>query len=518
LTELYKGTRKKLFCAFIDFEKAFDSVWRVGLWNKLLESNINGKCLKIILNMYNGIKAKLTSGYSVSDIFPCEIGVRQGENLSPFLFSVFLNDLESFLLSKGAVGLSSISQKYPGEITVYVNLFVLLYADDTILLAETAADLQQQLNSFSEYCCKWRLKVNASKTKILIFGKSRQNLHRFTYNNVELERVDNYKYLGIHFTRTGNFSYTIKQQYEKAIKAMYSVLSKCKRHNLSIECQLKMFDTIIQPILLYGCEVWGFSSSPIKIVEKLHLKFLKYILHVKNSTPNFMVYGELGRFPLLINIKVCMITFWAKLVNPESTNISCILYNLVKNSHLPWLSCIRSILNECGLTYIWDNQNFYNIKWLRNKVIRVLQDQYIQKWQNEIHNSSKGINYRCFKDVLEFENYFNLLPDSLFINLCKFRTSNINIPIETGRWNNTPRSERKCTLCINDDLGDEFHYLFTCSDSIIKNARTKFIPAQYYTRPNVHKYNKLFSSKKSGILSKLCKFISIIKERVCPPR
>ena len=57
LTEIAKTQEKKLFCSFIDFSKAFDSVWRVGIWKKLLASNINGKCFQIILNMYKGIKS-----------------------------------------------------------------------------------------------------------------------------------------------------------------------------------------------------------------------------------------------------------------------------------------------------------------------------------------------------------------------------------------------------------------------------------------------------------------------------
>ena len=95
LIEIYKSMSKKLYCAFIDFESAFDKVWRLGLWNKLLTSNIDGKCFRIIKNMYNGIKAKIKLHGSTSDSFLCEMGVRQGENLSPFLFSIFLNDLES---------------------------------------------------------------------------------------------------------------------------------------------------------------------------------------------------------------------------------------------------------------------------------------------------------------------------------------------------------------------------------------------------------------------------------------
>lgn len=73
-----------------------------------------------------------------------------------------------------------------------------------------------------------------------------------------------------------------------------------------------MFDKIVKPILLYGCEVWGFGN--IALVEKLHLKVYKHILNLKSSTPNYMVYGELGKYLLIINVKVRMIVFWSKLV------------------------------------------------------------------------------------------------------------------------------------------------------------------------------------------------------------
>ena len=279
IIEIFKNLKKKLYCEFIDFEKAFDSVWRIGLWNKLLvNSNINGKCFKIIKNMYNGIKAKLKINGFLSGSFPCQLGVRQGENLSPFLFSVFLNDLESFLTMNNINGLQNISEMIGNELYIYIKLFAMLYADDTILFAETPDELQDVLNCFYEYCQTWRLKVNVKKTKIMIFGRYRtvQNNLYFTYNDTHIEIVDNYKYLGTFFTKSGSFMYNIKEQYDKAVKAMYSVLSKCKQHNLSIDCQVDMFDRIIQPILLYGCEVWGFTKNAL--IEKLHMKFCKYTL------------------------------------------------------------------------------------------------------------------------------------------------------------------------------------------------------------------------------------------------
>ena len=106
LAELLKTRKKKLFCSFIDFSKAFDSVWRAGLWQKLLKNNIDGKFFKIIYNMYQSIKSCVRLNGQVTNFFPCNIGLRQGENLSPVLFSLFLNDLEQFLEDNNCEGIN----------------------------------------------------------------------------------------------------------------------------------------------------------------------------------------------------------------------------------------------------------------------------------------------------------------------------------------------------------------------------------------------------------------------------
>ena len=69
-----------------------------------------------------------------------------------------------------------------------------------------------------------------------------------------------------------------------------------------------MFDSMVEGILLYGSEVWGFED--MYLIEKIHLKFCKSILRVRNTTAKFMVYGELERFPLELRVKLRMISFW----------------------------------------------------------------------------------------------------------------------------------------------------------------------------------------------------------------
>ena len=226
---------------------------------------------------------------------------------------------------------------------------------------------------------------------------------------------------------------------------MYGVIGKCRKHNLAVDCTLDMFDKIVKPVMLYGCEVWGYNQSIL--IEKLHLKFCKHILNVKPSTPNFMVYGELGRFPILINIKVRMISFWCKLITTQGDKLSSLTFCLLRNYNNQWCNFIQSILNECGLSYIWQTGQSVNTPWLKKIVFNTLYDQFKQLWYSDMFNSSKGVNYRIFKTSFCLESYLLNLPFKYLKYFCRFRTCNIKLPVEVGRWYNIPRENRVCKIC-----------------------------------------------------------------------
>jgi hypothetical protein len=109
--EILKSKKKKFFCAFVDFGKMFDTVWREALWYKLLLNNINRKIYNIILNMCNNVKFCINYNNCKSDYFSCDMVVRQGQNVYPFLFVLFLNDLQSFLEKENLHGLKTMSEK-----------------------------------------------------------------------------------------------------------------------------------------------------------------------------------------------------------------------------------------------------------------------------------------------------------------------------------------------------------------------------------------------------------------------
>ncbi len=108
----------KLFCAFVDFSKAFDYVVRDNLWYKIIQLGIRGKMFDIIKSIYNNVKTRVKYNNQLSDEFSCSLGVRQGECLSPFLFAIYVNDLEQELSNKGFDGIDIGMAK----------LFLLLYA------------------------------------------------------------------------------------------------------------------------------------------------------------------------------------------------------------------------------------------------------------------------------------------------------------------------------------------------------------------------------------------------------
>ena len=183
------------------------------------------------------------------------------------------------------------------------------------------------LNTFYEYCEEWKMKINTNKTKVLIFSSGRMPANlKFTVNCNNIEIVKEYKYLGILFSRSGSFLSNKKYLKEQATKAMYSVLKKGRQNNLSIECQLDLFDKMVLPILIYGSEIWGFEN--IDILERVHLQFCKMILHLKQSTPNFIVYAELGRYPITVSVKLRMINFWSRLLNGKESKMCAVLYKL----------------------------------------------------------------------------------------------------------------------------------------------------------------------------------------------
>ena len=488
------------------------------LWKKLIHNDINGKIFKVIFNIYDKAKSCVQSNKTLSSFFASSTGVRQGENLSPILFSIYLNDLVSHM-SQYCNGLETLSQTFKMHLSddtveVFLKLFLLLYADDTVIFAETKQELQTALDAMKTYCDMWKLQVNSAKTKVIIFSRSKnRNNEDFYYDNSKLENMEDFSYLGIKFSCKGKFDKAKKHLCDQARKAMFSVLKKARSLCLDIDLQLHLFDTMVVPILLYGSEVWGIENN--LIINRFQLDFYKRILSVKKCTTTVMIHGELGSLPLDKVIKFRVLNYWGKLVNSKHDKISYMMYKLMLKLHShniyhsPWLNYVKESLEQLGFANYWYSQSVESNHVFSKLIKQRIRDQYTQYWNEQIFSLSKCSTYRIFKSCFVLEEYFKILPNKLALALCRFRCSSHKLPIERGRYFNVERNQRLCHFCNSNSLGDEFHYIFECNKFC--NERRRYIPRQYL-RPNTYNLEHIFQSDNRDVLLKLAIFVEKIMD------
>ena len=134
---------RKLYTCFVDFKKAYDSVWRNGMFYKLLNYNIRGFYYDIIKKMYQNTKSMVKCGNKYSQEFDSFTGLKQGDNISPMLFNLYINDLPDIFdntCDPPKLGIRDVN--------------CLCYADDLVIISESPQGLQQSLNKLQLYCKK----------------------------------------------------------------------------------------------------------------------------------------------------------------------------------------------------------------------------------------------------------------------------------------------------------------------------------------------------------------------------
>ena len=234
-----------------------------------------------------------------------------------------------------------------------------------------------------------------------------------------------------------------------------------------------------------------------------------------------MLFGELGRYPIQIEVNSRLLAFWYKLMlssNNGMNKISCNILSLFMKQYvdghyrLPWLEHIHSTLNKLGLTYLWQRQTVSeNV--FKKMIKQRMKDQYLQSWNENIHNNNICYNYRMFKKDFRLEPYLRELDGSLRFNLLRLRFSNHKLPIHSQRFLHIPRSERVCELCESRELADEFHYLFNCNEEGFARERKKALSPYFINRPNAHKYHALMNSTSILKMKRIARFAGYILSR-----
>ena len=259
--DMFVKRNKALFVSFIDLKKAFDCTNHDALWFKLDLNDLSSKTLSLLKDMYNKMKLCVKDSLLSANMKKCECimnikhsyciscnneafqsllftphaGVFQGESLSPTIFSLFLNDINSCLQEDPLVGIS-VFQFY---------IALLLFADDMALICDSREGLQSGLNKLYEYCNNWGLLVNVDKTKCLVFKKGGKPnaLDKWYFNGEVIETVTSFKYLGFMFSSSGKFSVGINNVVFQGQRALFNMLSSIDNFDkMYFNMQLSLFN------------------------------------------------------------------------------------------------------------------------------------------------------------------------------------------------------------------------------------------------------------------------------------
>jgi hypothetical protein len=250
---------KMTFCCFIDIRKAYDGVFREGLWEKMWEMGIRGKMRRVIRDMYKKTRTQMLINGKALKEFKIEEGVRQGCVLSPKLFSIFFNDLVKYInVGKYGVQIDDTSK---------VKIQALLYADDIVLMADTKEELQRLIQKVQDYSEVWRFSMNKGKTKVLVFNstpKERKAMAEYfcigktgVDELEEVQIVTRYKYLGMEM-ESGDFTFKYYKDKvaKKARKALYTVRAMgVSAGYMSVSAAEMVWKALVRSLMEYGAAV-----------------------------------------------------------------------------------------------------------------------------------------------------------------------------------------------------------------------------------------------------------------------
>ena len=495
-----------LWVCFIDFTKAFDYVNRHALYYKLIKRGVNGKMLKLLMNMYTKAKCRVKWKNMIGNEIDSNFGVLQGGMMSPRLFTEFLTDLKNYLDNESGVQLGD-------DLINYI-----LYADDMVLCSHSASGLQKLIDGLYEYCKKWHLIVSLAKTNVMVIGTC-QTPRNFTFGNEEIKITNEYKYLG---TIISNDSYIFKKNLPnlatKSNNAIFALNSYIRNTlgQLQPNLALKMFDNQISPIMEYASEVW-YRNKEVTNLEKVHLSYMKHALKTKMSTSTIALYAELGRFPISMKFKCRVINYWKRIITLDPTHPVRQAYNTLKALHVSgqtnWCSTVKTILSEGNNAQLWHNQVMTNKQYSSFK--EQLHQSFMMDCINKINDSTtnpKLRTYKLLKEQFKLESYLTH-PTNInhTLALLKFRISAHNLAIETGRYTKpkTPIENRLCIHCTQNEVETEKHFLLNCS--LYNNERQNLLESIRHIIPDNQNDNLTFidimTNQNTSVTNALGKYI-----------
>ena len=260
------------FLAFTDFKQAYDRVNRNLLFKKFLSNGLPSRIIKVVIDQYQNVQYCVLTPYGRTKFFKSNLGLKQGDTMSPRFFNLFIMDI-----------ISIFGHECDPPFLQGCAINVLLFADDLVLLSMSQEGLQKALVKLEEYCREWKLTVNTDKTKVMKLSphyRSPPPQQQLKYQGCTLEWVNGFTYLGVYVDDRGHMQTAQAPILKKATRAQFKLIHLGK--SLNFDTKIWLHQTMVDPILLHGCEIWS--------VDRRHETLARHGIYT--------TYADAGKKPL----------------------------------------------------------------------------------------------------------------------------------------------------------------------------------------------------------------------------
>ncbi|KAK7103731.1 hypothetical protein V1264_018575 [Littorina saxatilis] len=262
--------KSPLYINFVDYEKAFDSVDRETLWKFLRHYGIPAKIANLIRNFYHGMSCRVIHGGQLTDRFQVRTGVRQGCLLSPFLFILVIDWLMKESTNNRRNGI---------QWTLWSQLDDLDFADDLALLSHNQQQMQEKTDILTATSSQVGLNIHKDKTKILKINTTSKE--PITLSGSPLEEVQSFTYLGSIVDQQGGTDADVKARIGKARAAFIQLKNIWNSRQLSLTTKIRLFNSNVKSVLLYGAETWRTTKTTIRKVQTFINSCLRRVLKIR---------------------------------------------------------------------------------------------------------------------------------------------------------------------------------------------------------------------------------------------
>ena len=475
--------RRLLYVVFVDFKKAFDKVRRDLLLERCRELGIHGEFLAVLVALYDQVYCCVAVNGALGEPVRTTTGTKQGSELSPLLFGLFIEVLHDL-----------IKLKLPGAGPVLGSLRVpdIMYADDVALVSSDPAEAQQLLDVLDVFCRLFDMEVNLAphKTCVVVFRRPRAHVprgFRLSYRGREVARQKQYTYLGALLHETNGLSGAADALAAAGSKAMHALLTRCRRTNLTqFDMKSRLFDALVEPVLSYASHIWGpltfkqLRASPFNPKsEKVHTAYLRIMAGAGKSTSLDVIYRDFHRLPIMYHWVVLAVRWWNKMSQAQQGGPSMAGCAWVEDVKLAVAGCatcwsshvLRTMCSLGLLDHGWRQQpleGLLALSWEEPTVQHALNSFFRSRWQGPFHDDprlapTKGVAMcHSAKWVLPVDpatDHYDrasapahtrlCLPFARLRNLAQLRLGCAHLEVEQGRKcrPKIPRHDRLCKLC-----------------------------------------------------------------------